>query len=304
LAVDAEAADPTAAEGFAVADQPGQATRPNLEVPRRIAALSLFRDLHRFYTAKDELFPERTSGLIFFENMMGIFFTGRDLTEEVFAATHPDVRLVVAEQEYDEAVGTPAVQIPGFALVLRMKNPEQFAPVAEEAWQKALGLINFTRGQEALPGLIIDRPTHCDTKYTMAYFAKNTNGDPADVEMRYNFQPCLAMPGEYLIFSSNDALTRDLIEQLSQQPASSGDSLDHVHSLLEVDGSHVASILGANREALIRQNMVEEGNTREEAEVAIGVLLEIVKHLHQLRVEASSSDGQSCLDIQLGMELP
>ena len=33
------------------------------------------------------LFPERTSGLIFFENMMGIFFTGRDLTSEVLAET-------------------------------------------------------------------------------------------------------------------------------------------------------------------------------------------------------------------------
>ena len=64
-----------------------QGAWPNLAVPRRIAAVSLYRDLHAFYAAKDELFPERTSGLIFFENMMGIFFTGRDLTEEVLAET-------------------------------------------------------------------------------------------------------------------------------------------------------------------------------------------------------------------------
>ena len=42
--------------------------------------------MHKFYAAKDTLFPDRTSGLIFFENMMGIFFSGRDLTDEVLAA--------------------------------------------------------------------------------------------------------------------------------------------------------------------------------------------------------------------------
>ena len=56
---------------------------PHLDVPRQIAGASVYRDLHGFYAAKDDLFPERTSALIFFENMMGIFFSGKDLTEEV-----------------------------------------------------------------------------------------------------------------------------------------------------------------------------------------------------------------------------
>ena len=86
---------------------PAPGALPNLAVPRRIAGLSLYRDLHAFYAAKDKLFPERTSGLIFFENMMGIFFTGRDLTDEVLAETRPEIRIVVAAQKYDPAIGTP-----------------------------------------------------------------------------------------------------------------------------------------------------------------------------------------------------
>ena len=97
---------------------------PNLAVPRRIAAVSLYRDLHGFYAAKDDLFPERTSGLIFFENMMGIFFSGRDLTNEVLAETEPEIRVLVAQQEYDEKIGTPETQFPAFAAILRMKDPE------------------------------------------------------------------------------------------------------------------------------------------------------------------------------------
>ena len=78
---DGKITGPTNPAAFALPQKAGDGARPNLAVPRRIAALSLYRDLHGFYAAKDTLFPERTSGLIFFENMMGIFFTGRDLTE-------------------------------------------------------------------------------------------------------------------------------------------------------------------------------------------------------------------------------
>ena len=114
----------------------------------------------------------------------------------MLAETQPDVRVVVAEQKYDERVGTPAVQLPSFAVVFRMRNPEKFAPVAEEAWQKALGLINFTRGDRAA-GLIIDRPTHAGTKYTMASFSAADVVDRSAADIRFNFQPAVAMPGDY-----------------------------------------------------------------------------------------------------------
>jgi hypothetical protein len=105
------------------AAEPADGALPNLSVPRQIAGLSFYRNLHQFYAAKDDLFPQRTSGLIFFENMMGIFFTGRDLTEEVLAELTPEIRLVVAQQEYAPEVGTPDPQFPGFALIFGMKPP-------------------------------------------------------------------------------------------------------------------------------------------------------------------------------------
>ena len=168
---DAAPAQATGVAAFALPQQNEAAARPLVSVPRQIAGMSLYRDLHAFYAAKDQLFPDRTSGLIFFENMMGIFFSGRDLSEEVLAQTGPEIRLVVAQQQYDPQIGTPRVQIPAFAAVLQLRDPEEYRIVAEEAWQKALGLINFTRGQQGLPGLIIDRVTQSDVKFTTAYFS-------------------------------------------------------------------------------------------------------------------------------------
>ncbi|MHC4146946.1 MAG: hypothetical protein ACYSUD_19520, partial [Planctomycetota bacterium] len=259
--VDGETVTSTSPAAFALPKGSDEGAPPNLSVPRRIAALTLYRDLYQFYAAKDDLFSERTSGLIFFENMMGIFFSGRDLTNEVLAETEPEIRFVVAEQQYDPAIGTPKVKLPAFAMVLRLRDPERFDEVVEEAWQKAIGLVNFTRGQQAMPGLIIDRPIHAQTKLTLAYFSTVEIEDKTELDQRFNVRPTLAMPGENLIFSSTDGLARDIVDALSRETDQSVKPLAGTHSLVEIEGGQLASILQANRRVLVRGDMIKKGNT-------------------------------------------
>ncbi len=64
------------------------------------------------------MFPERTSGIIFFENMMGIFFTGRDLTEEVLAETEAGrTGRRCLNRTMRQRWARPQLQFPGFAAV-------------------------------------------------------------------------------------------------------------------------------------------------------------------------------------------
>jgi len=299
--IDGKAVAQTGPAAFALPKEAGDGALPNLSVPRRIAALTLYRDLHEFYAAKDKLFPERTSGLIFFENMMGIFFSGRDLTNEVLAETKPDLRFVVAEQEFDPAIGTPQTKLPAFAAVLRLRHPEQFKEVAEEAWQKALGLINFTRGQQALPGLIIDRPVQRETKFTMAYFSTAQIEDKTNLDTRFNIRPALAMPEEYLILSSTDGLARDLIDSLNHEKERTVKPLAETCSLVEIEGGRLASILEANRGALVRGDMIKKGSTQEQAEDGIDMLITVVKLVE--RVELSIGMHESLTQARLEMKL-
>jgi len=298
-AVDGKVSDPTGSAAFALPAEAGKGALPNLSVPRQIAGMSFYRDMHKFYAAKDKLFPERTSGLIFFENMMGIFFSGRDLTEEVLAETKPEIRFVVAEQEYDPAVGTPRVKIPAFAAVLQLRNPEQFSEVVEEGWQTAVGLFSFTRGQQAQPKLIIDRVFQDDVKFTIAYFSSKSVEDRANLDSRFNFRPALAMLDDYLILSSAEGLTRDLIDAVKKEVAGSVKPLAEAHSMVEIDGARLASILGANRESLVRQNMVNEGRTQEEAETQIDLLLALVQYLGQAKLDVGTRDGHTRASLQL-----
>lgn len=302
-AVDGKADATTGAAAFALAGGSGGGAWPNLAVPRRIAAVSLYRDLHRFYAAKDTLFPERTSELIFFENMMGIFFSGRNLTEEVLAETKPEIRIVAAEQVYDPAIGTPRTRLPAFALILRLRDAQSFDEVMEEAWQKALGLINFTRGQKAQPGLIIDKPVQGATKFTMAYFS-TVSASRAGSDDIFNFRPSLAMPADYVILSSTEALARDLIDALDREAKGSRDPVKDTDGLIEIDGAHLASILASNEEAMIRQNMVEKGNTRNDAELAIETLLAVARSVTGATLRTGTKDGSPRVRLEIGLNPP
>jgi len=289
LRVAIDCAQPKNAAAFSWPPTAGEGAWPNVEVPRRIAALSLYRNLHDFYAAKDALFPERTSQLIFFENMMGIFFSGRDLTDEVMGAVDPHIRVVVAGQTYDPAVGTPAVKVPAFAVVFRMKNPKQFARISEEAWQKAFGLVNVTRGQKAEAGMILDRKDYAGLRYTFASFSPDEEPDRSKLDIRFNYSPSIAHVGEYLVLSSTTQLTEDLIAAL-RKPAPG--PLDGVNALLEMDGERLAEILRINREPIIRSNMLQKGQNRAAAEAELDRNIALVRFLGRASLRVSASDGR------------
>ncbi|MCP5524694.1 MAG: hypothetical protein H7A46_24465 [Verrucomicrobiales bacterium] len=254
---------------------------PDPRLPGEIAALRLNRDLHSFYSAKDDLFPARTSGLIFFENMMGIFFSGRNLTDEIMAAPQPEVSFVVARQDFADDAPAPEPQLPGFALVLRLRDPEAFRPVLEEAWQKALGLINFTRGQKAEPGLILDRPRHGGIAITTSHFSTVGLTEAEQGNIRFNFQPTLAMPGEFAILSSSESVARRLVDSLTGHGGTKPISAAGSHTRLTLHGGAIRDLLRLNFDAMVRNNMIEEGHTREEAEMAINLLLAVAGQVNR-----------------------
>ncbi len=301
---DGKVAGPANPGAFAVPQMPGDGAWPNLAVPRRIAALSLYRDLRAFYAAKDTLFPDRSSGLIFFENMMGIFFTGRDLTTEVLAQTEPEVRLVVAEPQYDPAAGKPQVRIPAFAAVMRLRHPEQFGKVVEEAWQKAIGLVNFTRGQKAQPGMIIDRPVYKETKYTVAYFSPADANDKVNPGISSSIRPTLAMPGPYLILSSTDSLARDLIDALAREAGQPVRPVAQTHSVLDIEGGQMASILRANRETMVRGDMVKKGRSQQESEAGIDMMINLIRLVDQVKLSLGMDKNLTQAQLTMRLNLP
>ena len=281
-AVDNGRVDKTGAGAFTL---PGEAgLLPNLNVPRELAAVTLWRDLGQFYSQKETLFPEKTSGGILAENFLEIFFTGRDLNQEVFSKFSPQVRLVVAPQHYDAAAGTPVEQYPAVALVFRVAhNAEDFGEVLEEAWQKAVGLTNFTRGQSAEPGVLLDREDYGGVRFTYGAFSVRGEKDRAHLPARFNFRPAIVRDGPYIILSSTDGLAKDLIDAVNHEdartrgksgardPAGKSSARNPAgksgaHTVVEVNSpAEIAALLKVNRAAMIRQSVLSSGKKPEQA---------------------------------------
>jgi hypothetical protein len=290
------------AKSFAGGTSDSDGALPNLTVPGMLASLSFYRDLHGFYTAKDELFPERTSGLVFFENMMGIYFSGMDLTEGVLAEAKPDMRVVVADQEYDAAYARPAVEVPAFAAILRLKHPQDFGDVMEEAWQKAIGMASFTRGQKALPGFIIDHVPTPDGRISVASFRAPKEKVGADI--RYNFRPALARYGEYIIISSTDGLAKQLVEAVKKEAAKPVKPVAKTHSLMEISGAQVLEALLKNREQLVLKNMVDKGHKREKAEEEMDGLMMLMSSIDRAQLSMGVEDGHPQTTLELKLKFP
>lgn len=286
---------------FAYPQNADEGALPHLCVPNRIFAMSLYRDLAEFYRAKDRLFPQRTSGLIFFENMMGIYFSGRDLADEVLAELEPEIRLVGARQDYSDLPAVPRLRIPAFAAVFRMKHPEKFGRVFEEAWQKAIGMMNFTSGQQGQPGLIIDRPHHGEIQFTVARYSPPEEASQGPLPMRYNFQPSLARVGEHLIVSSTEQLARDLIDNLKK--SSETEAMSAVHSAVDVNGPGVAAVLRDNREALVMQEMVNKGVSRQQAETQMDILMAAIAQVSRLQLQAGGERKRSWARLDANVDL-
>ena len=98
-------------------------------------------------------------------------------------------------------------------------------------------------------------------------------------------------------------MTRDLIVAVKEQQEQGVAPQEGKHSLLELKSAPLAAVLESNRETLIRQNMVEDGKSREEAEKEVAGIFLLLKHLTQLKFEAETKADQSRVSIALKYEL-
>ncbi|MGB2807948.1 MAG: hypothetical protein WBC22_09415, partial [Sedimentisphaerales bacterium] len=145
----------------------------------------------------------------------------------------------------------------------------------------------------------IDRPFQGKTKYTLAYFSTSGIEDKTNLDPRFNVRPALAMPGEYLVLSSTDGLARDLIDSLNQETEQTPKPLAGTHSLVELEGGQLSSILEANRKTLIQGNMVDKGSTQEQAEANIDLFISLAKFLDRFKLRIGTHDGLTKADLEI-----
>jgi hypothetical protein len=181
-------------------------------------------------------------------------------------------------------------------------NAEDFGEVLEEGWQKAVGLTNFTRGQQALPGVILDREAYRGVNFTYGYFSARAEKDRANLPSRFNMRPAIVHSGPYVILSTTDGLAKDLIDAVNKEDARNPAQRSNAHTLAEVTcPGEIAALLKVNRAAMIRQSVLSSGKKPEEAANEFDRNVAWLDKLNSARltISASPEGHQADLDLDL-----
>ena len=245
--------------------------------------LALYRDLAALFRERVELFPaEALPGFAEASSNLALFLGGLDAEEDLLPGLGPWVRLVVRPVDFADDC-QPEMALPAAAAIVELEDPE-LGPALVGAFQTGIGIANVDRAQRGLDALVLSLSLAGDVEITSARFRPPRAGD--GVDLRYNLEPACAVVGDVFVVGTHAALVRELA--LGRPAGRETEPRER----LTLDGRAVAGVIAANSEALVMQNMLAEGSTRERAEGEIGLLLGFLERLGRARPRRALRGGR------------
>ena len=243
-------------------------------VPDTLMTLATYRDVSQMWLRAGDLFDEQMNDkLAEAESGLSTIFAGRDFGEEVLGAIQPQIGFIVARESFKNVTPVPALKLPAFALVLKLRDAENMRPELRRTFQSVIGFLNIVGAMEGRPQLELDMEKSGNVDLvTSRYVPEKKDKDSTTADMIFNFSPSAAFSGDQFVLSSTAALARLLAESPETVASNSG-----INTAVDLHSTAIREALNENREQLISQNMLSEGHSREEAEAAIDLLLEAVR---------------------------
>ncbi len=258
-----------------------------------IANLTSYRDVGLWWQSKEDLYPENViAQLSQADSQLSTIFSGMDFGQDILGCLKPGVQIIATENQYNDK-HVPDIRIPAFAVVGTLKDPEIFRKL-KIAFQTAIGLANSALGRNGQPQLEVETETRGESKIASAeyYYEKGTE----EGLLLFNFAPTIALQGSHFILSSRRELAVELSELIAKN--------EHVgtepqNTSLKIDGRLLRNILVANREFLVTQNMMEEGNDRSSAESQIKLLFAIANLFQDADLDFGVTDNKMMFEFRL-----
>lgn len=266
------------------------------EVPGTLLTLATYRDISQMWLRAGDLFDERTNDqLAEADSSLSTVFAGRDFGEEILGALAPEMGLMVVRQSFEDKMPIPAIKLPAFALVMKLRDPETMRSELRRTFQSAVGFFNIVGAQQGNPQLEMDMQKNGDVDLiTSRYLPEKKDKDSTAAPIIFNFSPSVGFSGDRFVLAS----TAELAQQLSQAPEAETRQTG-VNTSVQLFVPAISESLADNREQLISRNMLEEGHSREEAEAAIGLLFEIVRSFNGLGLRLERGEKQLSLSLNL-----
>ncbi len=274
---------------------------PILEVPEMLFGLSTYRNVSEMWLRGGDLFNEQVNdGLAQADSNLSTFFSGKDFGQDILGALTPKMQIIAARQSYSEDGPIPAIKIPAFALLAEMEDPETTTREFRRIYQSFIGFFNVVGAMNGQPQLELDFESFDGGELISATPIPEVGEEKnKQAKINFNFSPTVAFSGDRLVVSSSTGLARDIATAKESENSKSSTSKTNTKIKLIADQLHES--LDDNRSHLIAQNMLKEGNSREEASQQIGLFLESLKLFEGAEMKLSTS--KSTLDLEIGVQL-
>jgi hypothetical protein len=165
-------------------------------------------------------------------------------------------------------------------------------PELRRTFQNLIGFFNVVGAMNGQPQLELNVENTDDAEFVTATHLPDAEAkDPGSLKINYNFSPSIAFAGNRFVLASTKALAHSLATaSATKEPSGDDTRIVNTDAVLHFDV--LRHILADNRAQLVAQNMLAEGHTTEEAEAAIGVLLELVGWFDQLALSLQTTPSE------------
>ncbi len=270
------------------------------QVTELLGSVGMYRNVSEMWQRAGDLFnADINDRMAEAESNLGTVFGGRDFGDEVLGAFGPEMQLLASRQRFSAEQPIPAIQLPAFALVLTMKDAATMRPELRRAFQSAIGFFNITGIQEGRSQLEMDMQKTADQELVIARYLpprRPTTGEAPPVPLIYNFSPTVAFQGDVFVLSSTEQLATEIL-QVPRQPAASA------NMRMELQAAVASQLIADNQQAMITQNMLTKGQTREEAETEVGVLQQLISLVQGLTLQLRPDTAANRLQLELDLQL-
>ena len=290
---------PEEREYFFGGNSEGQAPKP-IVADETMFTLATHRDFAEMWLRAGDLYgTEINDGFAQADATLTTLFSGRDFGEDILGSIKPAVSFIATRQDFSEVLPRPTIKLPAFALVMELKEPERMTRELRRIYQSLIGFFNVVGAMNGQPQLEMDMDKIAEDKQlvTAKYIPEDDEKDSTDANIIHNFSPSVGFAGERFVVASTLGLARELTLGQTPQP----DKIDD-NTHMKLSGNTLKDILQDNREQLIAQNMMEEGNSREEAEINIDLLLQFLDYYDHATVRLAAPKDQVEAELTIALK--
>jgi hypothetical protein len=276
----------------------GSGLEPLPPVPDLIGGFALYRDFAHWYSHREDLLQEQVlPGFDKFETGLANLLPGQDFGEDVLPLFGKRISFVAAPQNYSHLDGEPGVKLPGMAVVVELKRPDEAATLLQLFFQTLAAILNLEAGQQGRQPWVVTSETYRDVQVTYAKYLQKPLGK--ELGIVFNFLPAAARVGNRFILSSSFPLCKQLIDTLNEAAGNEGAAAPPKTVAAELYFAPITAMLERNASFFVGR-MTQEGRTTEEAKSEFAAILDILRrfnsvqaatevspHVFQLRIEGT-----------------